>query len=69
MWVETIDGNYLNLDQAQKVFAADQGDGVVLIIATVGGSEGVLQTSSVFATVADAQAAIRAIVSGTTLTN
>lgn len=68
MWVELTDGNYVNLAQADKIDLYDVGDGTFMLVAHVGNVNGLLKTASTFTSVAQAQAAIQQIVSGTTLT-
>lgn len=68
MWVSTIDGAYVNMDQADRIETNDQGDGTFVLIVRLGSTSGVLQTTSVFTTKQEALSAAQSIVSGTTLT-
>jgi len=67
MWVQTVDGFYVNLDQAGRIDVYDAGDGTFLLIAHMAGASGILKTASTFTSMAQAQSAIQQIVSGTTL--
>lgn len=68
MWVRATDGTYVNLDLAERIEPADQGDDVVLLVARFASAVAVIQTQSVLTTVEQAQAAIATITSAVTLT-